>query len=413
MDSGDIPISADPAPHRSQPVMAGVVAGLVGFSSSFAIVLAGLVAVGASDQQASSGLLMLSVSMGLVGMLASWRTRLPISIAWSTPGAALLVSAGAVHGGYRAALGAFVLAGVLTVIAGLWRPLGELIARIPGPIASALLAGVLLPVCFSPAKSMVEVPWLTAPVVVVWVACTRFARRWAVPAALVTAIVAVAIGQPESGGDFVPSWPRLTFDVPLFDLGTLVGLGLPLFIVTMASQNVAGMAVLRSFGFTPKLRPLLLTTGSVSVLGAPFGAHGINLAALTAALVASPEADPQPRRRWIAGASSGVTYVGLGLLAGLATALVATAPPVLISAVAGLALLGALAGALAAATAVPEVRDAAIVTLVVSASGITALGISSPFWGLAAGLSFHAVHAVTHSHRSFMSPQSTKNDRLR
>lgn len=379
---------------RSQPVIAGVIAAFVGFASSFTIVLAGLVAAGATDRQASSGLLVLSVSMGAVGMWASWRQKLPISIAWSTPGAALLVSSGALDGGYRTALGAFVVAGVLTVIAGLWRPLAHWIAMIPGPLASALLAGVLLPVCLAPAKSMVAQPWMTAPVIVVWALLMRFARRWAVPGALVVAVVAIAVGRSDSAPDFVPSWPHLTFSSPLFDIGTMVGLGIPLFIVTMASQNVAGMAVLRSFGFTPKLRPLLVATGAATVAGAPFGAHGINLAALTAALVAGPDADQQPDRRWVASFSCGVTYVVMGLVAGLATALVTTAPPILISAVAGLALLGALTGALAAAMADPALRDAAVITLVVSASGITAFGISAPFWGLSAGLLFHGLSRV-------------------
>ena len=379
---------------RSQPVVAGVIAASVGFASSFTIVLAGLVAVGATDRQASSGLLVLSVSMGAVGMWASWRQKLPISIAWSTPGAALLVSSGALDGGYRTALGAFVVAGALTVIAGLWRPLARWIAMIPGPLASALLAGVLLPVCLAPAKSMVAEPWMTAPVVIVWALLMRFARRWAVPGALLTAVIAIAIGRSDSAPDFAPSWPHFTLSSPLFDIGTMVGLGIPLFIVTMASQNVAGMAVLRSFGFTPRLRPLLVATGAATVAGAPFGAHGINLAALTAALVAGPEADPQPDRRWIASFSCGVTYVVMGLFAGLATALVASAPPVLISAVAGLALVGALMGALAAAMADPALRDAAVITLVVSASGITAFGISAPFWGLSAGLLFHGLSRI-------------------
>ncbi|MEO6125039.1 MAG: benzoate/H(+) symporter BenE family transporter [Ilumatobacteraceae bacterium] len=376
---------------RPQPIIAGMIAALVGFASSFTVVLAGLVAVGASESQASSGLLTLSVLMGAIGMWASWRYKLPISIAWSTPGAALLVSSGQVDGGYRVALGAFVVAGVLTVVAGLWRPLAEWIAMIPGPLASALLAGVLLPVCLSPAKSMVQEPWLTAPMVIVWILLLRFARRWAVPGALVAAIASIAIGQPDSAVDFAPHWPQLALSTPIFQVSAIIGLGVPLFIVTMASQNVAGMAVLRSFGYQPKLRPLLLATGAATAVGAPLGAHGINLAALTAALVAGPDADPDPDQRWIAAFANGATYVVIGLGAGLATALVASAPPILISAVAGLALLGALAGALSASMADPSMRDAAVVTLVVSASGITALGISAPFWGLSAGLIVHGV----------------------
>lgn len=375
---------------RAQPVVAGVIAAIVGFSSSFTVVLAGLAAAGATKREAASGLLVLSVFMGLTGIWLSWRTRMPISAAWSTPGAALLVSAGGVHGGYTAALGAFAFAGLLTIIAGLWRPLAGWIAAIPGPLASALLAGVLLPVCLSPAKSMVAEPWITLPIIVTFTLMLRFARRWAVPAVLVAAIVAVVIAQPDSGGDFHPTLPRLVFHAPAWDSKALLSIGLPLFIVTMASQNIAGMAVLRSFGFSPPLRPLLVATGGATAAGAPFGVHGVNLAAITAALVAGPDADPRPERRWIAGAASGATYLVIGPLAGVAVALVAAAPTVVIGAVAGLALLGALGGALAAAMSEPDLRDAAIVTLVVSASGISAWGVSAPFWGLAAGLVFQA-----------------------
>lgn len=172
----------------------------------------------------------------------------------------------------------------------------------------------------------------------------------------------------------------------VFEAGALIGIALPLFIVTMASQNVPGMAVLSSFGYRPPLRPILLTTGAATVAAAPFGGHAVNLAAITAALAAGPEAGPDPSRRWIASTTAGVLYLGLGLAAGLATALALAAPPLIIEAVAGLALLGALAGALSAAVAEAELREAAIVTFVVSASQIAPLGISAPFWGLVAGL---------------------------
>ncbi len=385
---------------RRQPVLAGIASGVVGFSGAFTIVLAGLTAIGASDREAASGLMVLCMSMGALGMWASWRQRMPIAVAWSTPGAALLVSAGEVHGGYAAALGAFALSGVLTVIAGLWRPLARAVAAIPMPLASALLAGVLFTVCVAPARSMVQEPWLTAPVVIVWLLFVVLARPYAIIGAGVTAIIAVVIGDPSSGGAFHPTGPQLTFTTPDIELGTMLGLGLPLFIVTMASQNIAGMAVLKTFGYEPPLRPLLVGTGSASAAGAPFGAHGICLAAITAALVAGPDAEPDPRHRWQAGFANGSAAFVIGPLAGVATALVAAAPPILVEAVAGLALLGALAGALAHAMDDPEFRDAATVTLVVSASGITAANISAPFWGLAAGLAFQAVRRTLTPARS-------------
>ena len=379
---------------NSQPILAGAVAGIVGFSSSFTIVLAGLKAVGATDRQASSGLLALCVVMGAIGVVASLRTKMPIVIAWSTPGAALMVTAGAMHGGFPAALGACVVAGVLTVIAGVWRPLARGIAAIPPALASALLAGVLLPVCLAPAHSMVQEPWLTTPVVLVWIGFMRFARRWAVPASVVAAVVAVVIKRPSSGGGFHPSLPHLAFVLPKFDIHTIVSFGIPLFIVTMACQNIAGMAVLGSFGYSPPMRPLMVATGVASAATAPFGAHAINMAALTAALVAGPDADPEPERRWIAGATSGFLYILLGPLAAVAAALVVAAPAILVEAVAGLALLGALTGALAAAVHDHETRDAAVITLVVSVSGITAFGISAPFWGLIAGLAFYGTRSI-------------------
>lgn len=379
---------------RRQPILTGTVAALIGFAGAFTIVLAGLTAVGATDRQAASGLTMLCVTMGAVGVWASTRTRMPISIAWSTPGAALLVTVGPVDGGYAAALGAFVLAGVLTVAAGLWRPLARAVAAIPLPLASALLAGVLLPVCFAPVRAAVEEPSLTAPVVLAWLVLWMTARRWAVIGAVGAAILAVAIVDPASGGTFAPAWPQFGWVTPQIEAGTLLGLGLPLFVVTMASQNIAGMAVLKTFGYEPPLRPLLVSTGAVSAASAPFGAHGINLAAITAALVAGPDADPDRRQRWQAGAANGAAYLVIGPLVGIATGVAAAAPHVLVEAVAGLALLGALAGALAAAAADAEHRAAAALTVAVSVSGVTVMSISAPFWGLVAGLAFQAVRRV-------------------
>jgi benzoate membrane transport protein len=237
---------------------------------------------------------------------------------------------------------------------------------------------------------VVDVPKLAIPTVLVWLVLWRTARRWAVPGALVVAAIAVAI-DPVAGGGPAHLLPQLTFVTPALNLGTLVGLGLPLFVVTMVSQNVAGMSVLAAHGYAAPMRPVLVSTGAASVLGAPFGAHGINLAAITAAMAASPDADPDPGRRWIAAASAGALYLVLGLGAGLATALLAASPPVLIEAVAGLALLGTLGNALRAATDDDERREAAIVTFVVCASGVTVVGISAPFWGLVAGLALLAV----------------------
>jgi benzoate membrane transport protein len=218
----------------------------------------------------------------------------------------------------------------------------------------------------------------------------RLARRWAVVGALAAAAVVIALDPGDTEGT-TRLLPALTFTTPAFDAGALVSLALPLFVVTMASQNLPGVGVLASFGYRTPLRAALVGTGAASMVSAPFGAHGINLAAITAALAAGPDAHPDPARRWIAAVSGSTTYLVLGLTAGAATTLVAVAPPLLIEAVAGLALFGALGAALAAAASDAKRREAAVVTFVVSASSVTAAGISSPFWGLVAGLVFLGV----------------------
>ncbi|MGC5305789.1 benzoate/H(+) symporter BenE family transporter [Micromonospora zamorensis] len=370
---------------RVQPVLAGVVTALVGFASSFTVVLAGLRAAGASDAQAASGLLALCVACGLAAAWLGWRHRIPMSVAWSTPGAALLVATGPPPGGWPVAVGAFLVSGVLIVAAGLFPPLGRAVAAIPKPVAGAMLAGVLLPLCTAPVRALVELPLVAGPVVVGWLLLHRFARRWAVPGALVVAVAAIALTTPPAGLTGAALVPSVTLTAPAWNASALVGLALPLFLVTMAAQNVPGMAVLVGYGYRPPFGAALRATGLASLLAAPAGGHAVNLAAITAALAAGPDAHPDPERRWVASVTAGAGLALLGLGAGVATALVAVAPPILIEAVAGLALLGALATALASAVTDPETREAAVVTFVVTASGVTLIGVGGAFWGLVAG----------------------------
>jgi len=352
-------------------------------------VLTGLTAVGATDAQAASGLLALSVGMGVLTIWLAASTRIPVTIAWSTPGAALLASAGAVEGGWPAAVGAFAVCGLLLAVAGLWRPLGQLIGMIPAPLANAMLAGVLLSVCLAPVRFAADSPLAAAPILVTWAVLLRLARRWAIPGAIVAAAVVVAV-DPSGRDSGVSLLPLPVWTTPVFEPGVLLGLALPLFIVTMASQNVTGMTVLATYGYRPSLPPVLAATGATTVAAAPLGGHGLNLAAISAALTAGPDGGRDPARRWIAATANGATMIVLGLCAGLIAAFAAAAPPLLIEAVAGLALLGALGGALASAAASEAHRDAAVVTLVVSASGVAPLGVSAPFWGLLAGLALLA-----------------------
>jgi benzoate membrane transport protein len=368
---------------RLQPVVAGLVAATIGFMGSFAVVLAGLRAVGASEAQAASGLLAVSVAMGLASIFLSVRSKMPMLAAWSTPGAALMIGTGGQEGGWPAAVGAFAVCGVLLALVGLWRPLARLISAIPAPIASAMLAGVLLTVCLAPARAAADSPEYALPVIAAWLVMWRFAPRWAVAGAIGALAVIMAVDGISLDGSLTPV---LELTAPVFTLSSVIGLALPLFLVTMAAQNITGLAVLQSFGFKPDVRAALLTTGGATALVAPLGGHALNLAAITMALGAGPEAGPEPAHRWLAGVSSGIAYLAFGLGVGLAAALAAAAPHMMIEAVAGLALLGALTAALSVALAESRDRDAAVMTLVVAASGITVAGISAPFWGLVAGL---------------------------
>jgi benzoate membrane transport protein len=368
-----------------QPVFAGCLAAIVGFASAFTIVLNGLGAVGATPAMAASGLLALCFVKGLTGAGLSLWKRMPISVAWSTPGAALLVSAGVPAGGFGDAIGAFIVAAGLIVIAGLYRPFGRLVALIPMSIASAMLAGVLMELCLAPVQAVQALPLLALPIVVVWALAMRFVRLWAVPISVAVTALIIVFATKLPPGALAHIAPDPIFVMPHFTLATITSIALPLFIVTMASQNVPGLAVLRVNGYTPDVAPIFVTTGLASGLIALFGGQSINLAAITAALCAGPDAHPDPRCRWIAAATAGLTYICLGLTAGLASAFIAASPPLLIQAVAGLALMASLAGALAAALSKEDERLAAIVTFATTTSGFSAFGIGAAFWGLIAG----------------------------
>ncbi|HEY1944733.1 MAG TPA: benzoate/H(+) symporter BenE family transporter [Roseiarcus sp.] len=367
-----------------QPATAGLVAAFVGFASTFAVILKGLGAVGATDAQAASGLMALSIGMGLAGVGLSLWTRMPASAAWSTPGAALLAATGATAGGFPDAVGAFLVVGVLITAAGLIKPFGRLVAAIPSPLANAMLAGILFGLCLAPIKGLIEAPPQTAAIVLTWLVVSRWKRLYATPAAAIVAGVMIAYfghGPGVGVADLMPQWVWTT---PTFSLHAFVSLALPLFIVTMASQNLPGLAVLSAYGYRPEPGPLIATTGVFTLAVAPFGGIAVNLSAITAAMCASSEASPDPKKRWIAAATAGVAYVVFGFLTGGVTHFVAGSP-ILVEAVAGLALLSAFGGALHNALANASEREAALATFLVSASGVGYYGIGGAFWGLLAG----------------------------
>ena len=382
----------EPTP-LSTPISAGIVAALVGFTSSFAVVLTGLRAVGASPAEAASGLSALCVTQALGMMWLARRYRQPITLAWSTPGAALLAGTGMVAGGWPAAVGAFVTVGVLIALTGLWPRLGALVSRIPVSSAQAMLAGVLLPLCSAPVAAVADSPALIAPVAVVWLVVLRFSTRWAVPAAFVAAAAVIAAhlighGTSIATTDLVPG---IDWTVPHWTWQATIGIAVPLYIVTMASQNIPGTTVMASFGFRIPWRASMTVTGVGTVLGAFAGGHTINLAAISAALSANPGAHPDPKRRWIAAFSAGCSYLVLALLATALATLVAAAPAGVVETVAGLALLGTLAASLFGALEDASNREATVLTFLVAASGLTFAGIGSAFWALVVGLVVRSV----------------------
>ncbi len=309
---------------------------------------------------------------------------MPVSIAWSTPGAALLATSAAVDGGFATAVAAFIISAIMVIVAGLWRPLGNAVARIPAPLANAMLAGVLLGLCLAPVRAVAVDPASGLAIFVVWALVARVRPLLAVPAAVLVALALLVLVVDLPAIEIGSVMPAPVFVMPNFGLAAL-GLAIPLFIVTMASQNIPGIAVLNVNGYRPAPGPLFTATGLFSLVTAPFGAHAVNLAAITAALCAGKDAHPDPERRYWAAIMAGVFYIVFGLFAGAATALVSAAPPVLIEAVAGLALLGAFGGAVMGAVAEERDRQAAIVTFIVTASGLTFAGVSGAFWGLIAG----------------------------
>lgn len=375
---------APSSPGLLQPIVAGVLSSVVGFASTFAVVLHGYVSVGATPAQAAGGLLMLCLAQGLLSIWLSTRWRMPVTLAWSTPGSALLAASILPEGGFAVATGAFLVAAALIVAAGLWKPFGRAVAAIPTALASAMLAGILFEICLAPVRAAGAMPALALPVILAWALAWRFARLYAVPVAvLAAAVVMLLVTTLPPGLTASVTWPE--FIMPHFTLTAAIGLGVPLFLVTMASQNVPGLAVMHAHGYRPEPGPIFTITGLASAVIAFFGAHAINLAAITAALCAGRDAHPDPARRWVASVSGGVGYWVLGLGAGIAATFVAAAPPLLIQTVAGLALLATLGGALTTAAAEERTRLPAMATFVTTASGLSVMGIGAAFWGLLAG----------------------------
>jgi benzoate membrane transport protein len=369
---------------RISLLTSALVASLVGFGSTVALVLSAATALGATPAQTASWLLAVSLAKAVGSAALSTVTRIPVVLAWSTPGAALIAASTGTT--MPEAVAAFILAGILVVLTGAIKPLGRLIGLIPDGVAAAMLAGVLLPFCLKGAIAAQAEPLLILPMVAVFVVARLFNPALAVLAALALGL-ALAFG---SGAASLPvltlPWPALTFIAPEIRPSVLLGLGVPVYLVTMASQNLPGFATLRAAGYEPPVRPALITTGALSAVTAFFGAHMVNMAAITAAICLGDDVHPDREQRWKVGLTYGAFWVVLGLLAPIIIVLLAALPPQVMTAIVALALLGPLMGALTGAFAHAAHRFAATITIAVAASGVAVFGIGAAFWGLLAGL---------------------------
>jgi benzoate membrane transport protein len=371
---------------------AATAAVVVGFASTILVVIEGAKAVGATPSQQASTAAILCFAMAATSAFLAFRYRQPIMVAWSTPGSALMAT-GAAGIAFPDAVGAFVVAGLLMVLTALIKPLSTAISKLPPALAAAMLAGVLLRYVMGVPAVALDLPVFVVPLVLAFFALRMLVPMFTVPVIVLLGLIFAGLGGSFSGPVHMGVTP-LEWVWPHWNMQVIIGLGLPLFLVTMASQNLPGFAVLKANGYQPPITACLLVTGLGSVLTAPFGTHAVNMAAITAALVAGPDAHPDATQRWKMIYPYTVLYVVFGLAAGTFVSLLGAMPKPLVTAIAGLALFSPLMAGVAGMVKEPRDMEAAMVTFLVTASGITILGVGGAFWGLLAGLLVWAVKHV-------------------
>ena len=359
------------------------VAAIVGFGGTLALVIAAAKAVGATQIETASGVTAICLAMTIECLWLSWRTKMPVITAWSTPGLALI----AASSGFTMpqAVGAFMVTGVLLVATGLFKPLTRLIAQIPASVASGMLAGILVSFAVNAVKTIPADPWLILPLIAAFFVIRLFNPALSVLVVLIGGGLAAFL-TGRVGSLPVPELSTLTFIAPQFTASATIGLALPLYLVTMASQNLSGLAVLRAAGYHPEPGPLIGVTGLFSLLSAPFGAATTNLAAISAAICTGPDVHPDPAERWKTGPFYALAYFIFAIFGASLVAIFAVLPQSLIVLVAGLALTAPLANALSIALHDAGDRMPATVTFAVTASGLTLFGVGAAFWGLVAGM---------------------------
>lgn len=365
-------------------VLSGFVAVLVGYASSAAIIWQSALAAGATTGQIAGWMTALGLAMGVSTLALTLWYRAPVLTAWSTPGAALLVT-GLQGVSIQDAIGVFIVANALIVLCGITGLFARLMKIIPHSLASAMLAGILLRFGLQAFNSLNSELILCGSMLLAWLVLKVIAPRYAVIAAMLVGI-AIALVKGDIVTDGVNLSPVLpAFIAPHFSLAHSISIALPLFLVTMASQNAPGIATMKASGYSLPVSPLIVFTGLLALLFSPFGVYSICIAAITAAICQSPEAHPDANRRWLAAAAAGVFYILAGVFGGSVTGLMAALPVSWIQMLAGLALLGTISGSLFQALHNEAERDAAIVTFLVTASGLTVFSVGSAFWGLVVG----------------------------
>jgi benzoate membrane transport protein len=373
--------------------VAGLVTVLVGYTSSAVLVFQAAQALGASSAEIASWMWALGIGMGVTCIALSLRYRVPVVTAWSTPGAAMLITSAA-GVPMAEAIGAFLVSGALIAVCGFTGWFERAMNRIPLALASGMLAGVLLRFGLDVFVAMRTQFALVFAMFAVYLAARRLLPRYAVVAALAAGVLVAAAQGLLHVESLRLELAQPVFTSPRFSVSALIGVALPLFIVTMASQNIPGVAVLRAHGYAVPISPLIGWTGVATVVLAPFGAYALNLAAITAAICMGREAHPEPARRYVAAVAAGVLYTLVGVFGATVGALLAAFPRELVLAIAGLALLGTIGGGLVHALGAEREREPALVTFLVTASGVTLWGIGSAFWGLVAGtLALAVLHA--------------------
>jgi len=366
-------------------VVTGFVVVLVGFTSTGALVFQAALSLGATQAQVNSWMWALGIGMGLACIIPSLIYKKPVVAAWSTPGAALIATSAAGVSMHEA-IGAFVVCAALIILAGATKAFERLMNRIPMAIASAMLAGVLLRFGLETFSSIKSAPALVIAMFAAHLLGRRFWPRYGVVGVLLVGVLISAYAGSLKWSAVSVEWATPVWVTPAFSLFAIVGLGLPLFMVTMASQNMPGVAVMRAAGYETPVSPVITTTGIINILLAPFGAFALNLAAITAAIAMGPEAHEDKDKRYTAAVMAGVFYVLIGLFGAVVGGLFAAFPRELIVALAGLALMSTIANGLAGALRDEINREAAIITFLVTASGMSIYGIGSAFWGLVAGV---------------------------